>query len=269
MSLLWHNGQWKKDTEALLQFQDRLRYGDGIFDTLLIVDSIPINAAHHFERLSQGAEIFAMDMPFEYAAFEKILSEIIHKNDWLGGQVVLNTVITRGPGKRGLNIPEAPDIQTMIRGAALPEMSVSPAKLIIAKSVRRNEHSPLSRIKSCNYGENILARIEADKKGADDAVMLNTAGFVTCATSSNIFIVDEAGAIKTPPLSAGVLDGTLRRKFIEIYNVQEINITEEELLAAKDIILTNSVLGIRRAASLNGATLSGSDLEFDNTLHLQ
>ena len=248
MSLLWHNGQWKKDTEALLQFQDRLRYGDGIFDTLLIVDSIPINAAHHFERLSQGAEIFAMDMPFEYAAFEKILSEIIHKNDWLGGQVVLNTVI---------------------RGAALPEMSVSPAKLIVAKSVRRNEHSPLSRIKSCNYGENILARIEADKKGADDAVMLNTAGFVTCATSSNIFIVDEAGAIKTPPLSAGVLDGTLRRKFIEIYNVQEINITEEELLAAKDIILTNSVLGIRRAASLNGATLSGSDLEFDNTLHLQ
>lgn len=268
MSILWHDGEWKEDSQPVFPFNDRIRYGDGVYDTLLIVDGTPIDIENHFKRLQQSAQVFAMDIPFGINAFKEHLQDLIQKNEWPNGQVAVNTLITRGPSKRGLRIPEQATPNVIIRGAALPEMTIPPRALITSKTVRRNEYSPLARIKSCNYGDNILALIEAENKGADDALLLNTKGHLACATTSNVFIV-QGEKIKTPPLTAGVLDGTLRRKVIAQYAATEINITEGDLDAADDIILTNSVLGIRRASSLNGRTLKGSDLEFDPVLHLK
>jgi branched-chain amino acid aminotransferase len=120
-----------------------------------------------------------------------------------------------------------------------------PLSAIISKTIRRNEYSPLSRIKSLNYLDNILAKEEARTLSADDAIILNTKGFVTCATSSNIFIREVNNWI-TPPLEDGVLDGVERLKLIQ-NRAREESITIERLKNADEIIFTNSIWKQQRA----------------------
>lgn len=268
MSILWHNDDWKDDDTPIFPFSDRIRLGDGVFDTLLIVDGNPVDSENHFKRLQKSAAVFELAIPFGFKTFSGILEKLIQKNTWQSGQIAVNTIVSRGPGARGLRRPDDEEVQIIIRGAPAPKPGGRTLDLITSRTVKRNKDSPLSSIKSCNYGENILAMIEAENAGAGDAILLNTDGHVACATTSNVFVVLD-GALITPPLSAGILDGTLRRKIIAKYEAKEINLTQADLKNAQDIVLSNSILGMRKAASLNGETLPGSDLEIDNTLHLK
>jgi branched-subunit amino acid aminotransferase/4-amino-4-deoxychorismate lyase len=116
--------------------------------------------------------------------------------------------------------------------------------LIIANDVRRNEGSPLSRIKSLNYADNVLAMREAMQHKADDAIMLNNKGMVCCAATANIFIVLD-GQWMTPPLTDGVLDGIMRAEMIRERAAQEISISVDDLKRAEEIYLTSSLIGMR------------------------
>lgn len=256
---LWHNGTWRDEDEAVFTATDRLRLGDGVFDTMLAVEGRLIHPEKHLKRLKENARI--LELPFSLA-FEDIAHELIQGHE---GRLAINTLISRGPAARGLTAPDDPSIQIVMRASPSPT-DFPPIKALIAQSVRRNEGSPLSRIKSCNYGDNILALNEAKALGANEAIMLNNAGLVTCASSSNIFAIVN-GEIFTPPLQDGVLNGVARQVFMELYPVRELSLKPEDLLAAESLILTNSIRGAQTVSMLEGKEYdsilpSGIDKDF-------
>lgn len=246
---LYHSGEWKNESESVFTALDRVRLGDGVFDTMLAMDGRLIHPVKHFTRLKENASVLGLsfDLDFETTARKLIEGQ--------AGRVAINTIITRGDSERGLAIPENSKPSIVMRAALAPE-NFPPISAIIAQSVRRNEGSPLSRIKSLNYGDAILALREASAKGANEAILLNNAGFVTCASSSNIFAVVN-GEIFTPPLLDGVLNGVARQVFIETFGARELSLKPEDLLAAESVILTNSIRGAQAITALDGKSLPG------------
>ena len=162
---------------------------------------------------------------------------------------VLRLTITRGRGVRGL--APAPDaVPTVcITAAQLPSRPDSFTAVIAART-RRNEFSPLSRIKSLSYLDNVIALQEAGERGADDAVLLNTRGNVACFTAANLMARFGKDMV-TPPVGDGVLPGTVRRRLLERLPIIEMSLLPADLERADEIISTNS-LGIRRLSALGG-----------------
>ncbi|QIB66484.1 aminotransferase class IV [Kineobactrum salinum] len=211
-----------------------------MFDTMLAVDGELCLPDLHFERLVRHAALLKIDFSLDFTA---TASALLQRNGFTTGRYAIRTTVTRGPAARGLRISEQ-SWPTLIMRADSVTMSNEAVTVIIASTVRRNEHSPLSNIKSLNYGDQLLASMEARERHADDAILLNGSGHACCATTSNLFIV-EKGRYFTPPLQDGVLDGITRRSFIENHEVCEQSIALERLLAAEAVFLTNSIFGVR------------------------
>jgi branched-chain amino acid aminotransferase/4-amino-4-deoxychorismate lyase len=143
--------------------------------------------------------------------------------------------------------------------AAPAPAPLAPASLAIV-SVRRNAGSPASRLKTLAYLDNVLARREAKAAGADEAVMLNTAGEVACAAAANLFWVSD-GQLRTPALACGVLDGIVRAQVLALaaamgVDVSEVRAGPEALSTAEAIFLTNSLIGVRVVGRLGDRVLS-------------
>lgn len=238
---IWINGELKDQDLASIPCNDRgFTLGDGVFDTMLANDGVPVWPNEHFARLTYNASVFGIEFTLE---FEKTARALLDQNGLTQGRYAIRTTITRGAGARGLNPPEHGKATVLMTAAPAPEKKHR-AELVIAETVRRNEFSPLSHVKSLNYGDNILAVAEAREKGAEDAIMLNTAGHVCCATTSNIFI-REGDKLLTPPLSDGVLSGITRQKIIDRHPVTEESFKPEKLFEADAVFLTNSIQGVR------------------------
>src|SRR5690606_32907443 len=148
--------------------------------------------------------------------------ELLQKNGATQGRAVISTTITRGITARGLQAQDD-NIPNIIMQIFPPPEKTPPMNVIIAQSARRNEGSQLSRIKSLNYGDNIMAMREAQAAKANDAIMLNNAGNIACFTTGNIFILKE-GILSTPPLSDGAIDGIIRRKWMRLVKIRERSI---------------------------------------------
>lgn len=251
--ILWHNGAWRDEDAPAFTALDRVRYGDGIFDTMLAVDGQPVFMNLHLDRILHNANILQLGNLPAAKDFKEISSELLKENDLLQGRAVINTLITRGQSERGLAPPKDARPSIVIRTTAAPPPP-GPARLVIARTVRRNEGSPLSQIKSCNYGDNILALMEARNAGADDALLLNNAGYITCASTGNIFMISQKGELLTPPLSDGVMAGTTRRVILDLarqsgIKAHEESLDEATLMNAEDLFLTSSITGLRSIAS--------------------
>jgi len=266
MSFIWHNGEWREENACVFGASDRIRLGDGVFDTLLCVDGRSLHADRHYARLLAGADMLGIDFAMDFPKFAAAVEAIIAKNEATNGHYALNAIISRGQGARGLAIPAQIVPEIVLRLSAVPE-DFPPVNACLARTVRRNEGSPLSRIKSCNYGDNILAMREAVMRGCNDAVMLNNAGHVACTTMGNIFTVKD-GEIYTPPIHAGVLNGLARQILMQRYDVIEATITEEELLGADEVFLTNSIRGMQFFKTLEGRVYCENSLELDKNFHV-
>ncbi len=263
--MLWHNGEWKEDDVAVFTASDRLRYGDGVFDTALVIAPKGIiHAERHYNRLLKDARIMGIDAALSLSDWEKTALEMVDRNGIEPGQYALNTIISRGPAAGALGIPEQSDPQIVMRLRPTPK-EYAPINAIIS-SVRRNEGSPLSQIKSCNYGDEILALKEAQEKGGNEAIMMNNAGNVACATTSNIFAVLD-GELVTPLLSDGAMDGIIRAQLIERMNAREKTLTPETLKNAQGIYITNSVRGACIVTSLDGNPLPAPAVTIDQDFH--
>lgn len=263
--MIYYNGELM-DEAPIFEFQDRLRLGDGVFDTMLVIEGKPIHEDTHFLRLLENAKTMRMDLLPDLDTLKNAAAKIIESNESYSGRFALNTLITRGIAERGLAPDKnvAPNIAMRI--SAIPD-EFPLISAIISKTVQRNEGSSLSQIKSCNYGDNILALIEAQDKGANEAILLNNKGLVTCASAGNIFccINDE---LITPPLSDGVMDGVTRKILIEKFAVKERSITEDDLKNAAGIYITNSIKGIMPVTSLNGKILPEASIKINKDAHL-
>lgn len=262
-SWLWHDGAFKSTDAPVLTAYDRLRLGHGVFDTMLAVAGCLQFAALHYARLVRHAAVMGIICPYTPEDLTKAASELLNRNGLGNEQAAVNTLLTQGPAKRGLRSPKDPSPQLIIKASRFPEMPQA-VTLITAQSTRRNEHSPLSNIKSCNYGDNILAINEAEAKGADDALMLNTQGAVACSTAGNVLVM-LGGTIYTPPLSSGAMDGIIRSRLLDAGLAHERSITAEDLHGAESLWICNSLRGIIPVIRLNNRNMTvPSNIDFRN-----
>jgi branched-chain amino acid aminotransferase len=156
---------------------------------------------------------------------------------------------TLGRGAGGLRLPSAPRPSVLATAReGLPEPAG--VRTILSTRVRRNEHSPASAIKSLSYLDNVLARLEAEAAGGQDALLLNTKGRLAEATTANVFAVLD-GVPVTPPVAEGCLPGVARRALMAAMTVTERPLEPGELFAAEDIFLTAST-GVRAVLSIDG-----------------
>ena len=249
--LIHLNGALVSAAEARVDPADRgLALGDGLFETIRARGGRPLRLAAHCARLRAGAEVLDLPVPISDEALGRALEETLKANAVTDG--VLRLTLTRGPGPRGLLPPPQPRPTLRITAAA-EASSPYPIRAVIATTTRRNEHSPLSRCKCINYRDNILARLEAAKRGANDALLLNTAGRLAGTTMANLFLVID-GVVVTPPVADGALPGVIRAEVLAAAGAEERSLKPEDLASASEAFITNC-LGIRAVVSVDGAPI--------------
>ncbi|WP_341989818.1 aminotransferase class IV [Azorhizobium sp. AG788] len=246
---VWLNGALLDADDARIAPGDRgFTLGDGLFETLAVRAGTISRLPAHLARLAAGAQVLGLPLP----AFDlpQIAAALLQANGW--SDAVLRLTVTRGVGPRGVLPPDQPSPTVLVTAAPMAAPG-GPARLVTATVTRRNEHSPLSRIKSLNYLDNILARQEAHTLGADDALLLNTQGRLAESTIANVFLVLD-GTLVTPPLGEGALPGVMRAEVLA-HGAVERPVSVADLQAASEIFLTSS-LGVRSVHELAGRALS-------------
>lgn len=248
---LYLNGDILSPEQAGLCSTDRgFTLGDGLFETIKVSHGQPRHLDGHLRRLGDGAAILRLTLP-SIDDLTLAIARVIAANDLEHG--TLRLTVSRGPGQRGL-LPPTPTIPTLLITAGPLPAALPPAHAVIATTVRRNAHSPLSRCKSLSYLDNILARMEAADSGADDAVLLNTDGLVAETTIANLFMVGADGILVTPPLSDGALPGIRRSELLRSMVALERSIGADDLRAAREVFLTNA-LSVRPMVTLDGCPI--------------
>lgn len=241
------NGELLDADAARIAPDDRgFTLGDGLFETIAVKKAAPKRLAAHLARLREGAKIVGIPVPYTDAKIAELVAAVIGANAMTGG--ALRVTLTRGPGARGVAPPEAPRPTFLITSGPLPPDD--PVSLVVASAVRRDETSPLSRVKNLGYLPSILARKEAAEAGADDAVLLNTLGRVAETTVANIFCLIGGGLV-TPPVSEGALPGVMRAEVIKLARAEERPIEVADLEASSEIFVSNA-LGIRPVIRMSG-----------------
>jgi branched-chain amino acid aminotransferase len=227
-------------------FDHGLLYGDGIFEGIRAYNGRVFRLKEHIDRLFCSAKAILLKIPLSHAEVVRAVVDTCRRNKIRDGYVRL--LVTRGAGTLGLNPNRCKNPSIII---IADKIQLYPAELyergmeIITVPTTRNLHSALNpAIKSLNYLNNILAKIEANNAGCEEAIMLNAEGFVSECTGDNIVIV-KAGQILTPPLSAGALYGITRGVVLELGReeglaVAEPNLTRYDLFNADECFLTGT-----------------------------
>ena len=229
-----------------------LLLGDGLFETLLAEDGRLVDLEAHFGRLARGCQVLGLAAPSPEAAAQA-MRKALRLAGLERGRAAVRLTLTAGSG-RGLDRPAGTEPRLLASASPAPA-SAAPARLATVEA-RRNETSPTSRLKTLSYLDNILARREAVRAGADEALMLNTRGQLACAAAANLFWI-EGDRLFTPRLDCGVLDGIVRARVIEAaaalgVQVVEIAAPRERLDGAQGLFLTNSLIGVRAVRALDG-----------------
>lgn len=262
--MIYLNGSFVHSEQALIHVSDRgLLLGDGVFETLLAVKGRCTFLEAHWRRLAKSLALLNIPLPFDYEELKAISHELLEKNDLLSKDAALRLTVTRGLAARGLLPSQDACPNYFITASHYVAQSINPFKLIIS-SLRRNEYSPSTQIKSINYLDNVLARIEANKHKANDALLLNTKGFITESTVANIFMVLN-GEVLTPPLEDGLIPGITRAVVLDICSreqipVREISIAPEILCEVSELFLTNSLMGIQPVTVLGEHNFEGNKI---------
>ena len=227
---IYINGEFFEEANAKISVLDRgLLYGDGIFEGIRLYNGVIFKCKEHMERLYNAAKAVKIDIPVSKEEMEEIVAESCRKNKLQNGYVRL--IVTRGIADLSLDPDkcERPEIICIAGDVKLyPEELYHKGMNAITSSQRRNKATIVDpQIKSLNYLNNILAKIEANRAGAAEAIMLNEDGIVTECTGDNIFIIKN-GVIYTPPVHVGILDGITRNTVIDICKPAGIPIYEKE-----------------------------------------
>lgn len=243
MTVVWLDGALRPAAEARVDPTDRgFTLGDGLFETIAVRDGAGLRMAAHCARLRTGAALLGLPVTLSDDALAEAVTATATANGLRDAAVRLT--LSAGAGPRGLLRPDPVRPTLLLTAAPLPPPQPA-ARLTVARGTCRNERSPLSRIKSTNYLDSILARREAAAAGADDAVMLNTQGRVAEATAANIFLQLDCGWV-TPPIEEGALPGVMRAAMIVAWEAAERPVTVDDLRRADAIMLTTA-LGLRQA----------------------
>ncbi len=262
--IVWLNGAAVARDKARIDPADRgFTLGDGLFETIAARGGKILRVAAHMARLRAGANELRISVPHDDGALAAALVETARVNGIEDG--VLRLTLTRGPAPRGLAPPASPEPTVLIAAeAGLPPET--PARAVIARGARRDEASVLCRIKSLNYLDGVRARMDAADRDADEAILLNTKGRVADGAAATLFLF-LGNWLVTPSLAEGALPGIVRAAALAELGAVERTLTPEDILAADEAVLVNS-LGARMLVALDGKPV-GPGQEGPWTAHLR
>ena len=242
-------------------FDHGLLYGDGIFEGIRAYNGRVFKLKEHIDRLYASAKSILLTIPITHQQMMKAVVETCRQNKLRDGYIRL--LVTRGVGTLGLNPNRCKNSSVIIIAGKIqlyPQELYQKGMEIITVPTVRNLHSALNpAIKSLNYLNNILAKIEANNAGCEEAVMLNAEGFVSECTGDNLFIVKN-GNLQTPPLSAGALYGITRGVVMEMagesgMEVTEPNLTRHDLFNADECFLTGTGAELVPVVKIDGRVI--------------
>ena len=209
--LLFLNGQFVPEEEAMVSVFDRgFLYGDGLFETMRVFNAKLFRWKQHLERLQQGADFLKIPLPIAPDSLRAFADELIAQNH--ATDSLLRLTVSRGIGPRGYS-PKAAQTPSLVMSLhPAPQFDAQKPRVwrLITSSVRLPAREPLAHFKTCNKLPQIMARAEADAAGADEALLLNTEGYVVEGASSNLFWI-KGRTVCTPPLASGILPGVTRQ----------------------------------------------------------
>jgi branched-chain amino acid aminotransferase len=253
------DGEFYNERDAKISvFDHGLLYGDGVFEGIRAYNGRVFKLKEHVDRLFCSAKAILLDIPMSAEKISAAVIESCRANKLRDGYIRL--VVTRGVGTLGLNPRSCKNPSVIVIAG---KIQVYPAEMyargmeIVTVPTVRNLHSAVNpAVKSLNYLNNILAKIEANNAGVEEAVMLNSEGFVSECTADNLFIVKN-GELATPPLSAGALYGITRQTVIELaqrarLKVSEPNLTRYDLFNADECFLTGTGAEIMPVIKIDG-----------------
>ncbi len=241
------NGKLYDKKDATVSVYDHgLLYGDGVFEGMRSYGGKVFRLAQHVDRLYQSAQAIRLEIPLTKDKLAQAVNETLKANGIDDGYVRL--VVTRGAGSLGLDPNKCSDPQVIIitdHITLYPDEFYKNGLEIVTVSTIRNHPAALNpRIKSLNYLNNILAKIEGQQAGCVEALMMNHKGEIAECTGDNIFLVSK-NALLTPPIEAGILEGITRDAVIELARdagiaVREVPLTKHDVYIADECFLTGS-----------------------------
>ncbi|MEX0683925.1 MAG: aminotransferase class IV [Dehalococcoidia bacterium] len=275
MQWLYQDGSLVRSDEAAVSALDRaVFHGRALLETFAARNGHVFRLAQHYQRLCDSAPVLGLAVPFSLAELETAVADVLDRNGVTEARMRLT--LTAGP-------EEGPAPFTLVRRSGSPgerresvtltarPLTDYPPELYerglhaTVATVRRNETSPLSRIK-CAAGllDGLLARETARATGFDDAIMLNTSGLVAEATVANVFIVKD-GRILTPTIGSGALPGVTRAAVLDLaraagLEADETELTLEALRTADEAFVTNAIMGVMPLTRLDNEAIGSSNL---------
>jgi branched-chain amino acid aminotransferase len=222
-------------------------YGDSVYEVVRTFGREPFGLPEHLARLRQSADYLYLPVPWSDSQIQAAVTQTLHKAE--GAEFYIRIVVSRGADPT-INLLPTPNIQPSLiivvsAIAPVPQLVESGLRLKIGDRRRTHPQALSPAAKTGNYLNNILALLEARQQGAEDALMLNTDGEITEATTSNIWLVEQ-GVVKTPAIAAGILQGITRAFLLQILRDrqiphQETTLKPADLWLAEEIFLSSSV----------------------------
>jgi len=261
--LTWLNGQLLPTNQACIPVNDHgLLYGDGVFEGIRFYRRRAFRLQRHLQRLALSARVIALEIPYSTEELEAVIERLIEA--FADDYGYIRLMVTRGAGPLGLNPKSCsqPNVIAIADQLTMIELGQQVGARLIVSSVRRLPADGLDpRIKSLNYLNHILAKIEANHAGADEAILLNAQGRVAEGTADNVFIVRD-GCLLTPPCSEGALEGITRELVLQLARDNGIETREQplgvyDLYAADECFLTGTGAELIPVASIDCRSMPG------------
>lgn len=256
MKVFFGNSIVEEDEARVSVFDHGLLYGDGIYETMRSYNGTVFMVKEHLLRFERSASLIQLRLPKTLQQIEAAINETLDANSLKDAYIRLS--VTRGKGPIGLDPDLCGEPSFIIIATPFknyPESYYSDGVSIMISSVRRNHRLALDpRIKSLNFLNNILAKIDSKETGAYEALMLNTDGFIAEGTISNIFFMKD-DALCTPSIECGILDGITRKLVVELAEQNSITVKEgkflpEDLLSASEAFITNTTMEVMPVSSI-------------------
>lgn len=259
---IYLNGKFVPKEEARISVYDHgFLYGDGVFEGIRVYDGNIFRLSEHLDRLYRSAKSIMLEIPHTKEEMVDIIAETVKKNGFRNAYI--RVVVSRGVGDLGLDPYNCKHPQVIV---IAEQLAIYPKKLyetgleIVSVASRRNAPDVLSpKLKSLNYLNNILVKIEAHLAGASEALMMNSDGYVAECSADNIFIV-KGKTVMTPPGYIGALEGITRNAILQIgselgYDVREEPFTRHDVYVADEVFLTGTAAEVIAVVKVDGRTI--------------
>jgi branched-chain amino acid aminotransferase len=248
VSAVWADGALVPAGQPLVPATDRgLLVGEGVFDTLRAVDGVPFALGRHLARLRASAEVLGIDVPWSDEELRAAVLAVVADRP---GRARVRITVTGGDGSSSGHGGRP---RTLVTAVALDRPA--PSATLRTSPWPVNERAPSVGAKTTSRVDLVLALADAKGHGADEAILVNTAGHLVECTGANLFVVDR-GRLVTPALRSGCLPGTTRQLVLEVTDAAATDVRAEVLLEVEEAFLTSATRGVQPVAAIDGRPLA-------------